>query len=115
LDWKKRAAICIGTASGLAYLHEEAQPRIVHRDIKASNILLDKNLLPKIGDFGLAKLFPDSIAHITTHVAGTMLVPLWIFCCLPHGKKTFCCIYLLLAFYNESYVYFMSISVIVLC
>jgi len=89
LDWKKRAAICIGTASGLAYLHEEAQPCIVHRDIKASNILLDKNLLPKIGDFGLAKLFPDSIAHITTHVAGTMLVPLWIFCCLPHGKKTF--------------------------
>ncbi|KAL6907585.1 hypothetical protein ACP4OV_002624 [Aristida adscensionis] len=72
LDWRKRAAICIGTASGLAFLHEEAQPRIVHRDIKASNILLDKKLLPKIGDFGLAKLFPDTITHISTRVAGTM-------------------------------------------
>ncbi|KAG8096662.1 hypothetical protein GUJ93_ZPchr0013g34324 [Zizania palustris] len=72
LNWKKRAAICIGTASGLAFLHEEAQPRIVHRDIKASNILLDKKLLPKIGDFGLAKLFPDAITHISTRVAGTM-------------------------------------------
>jgi serine/threonine protein kinase len=72
LDWQKRAAICIGTASGLAFLHEEAQPRIVHRDIKASNILLDNKLLPKIGDFGLAKLFPDTITHISTRVAGTM-------------------------------------------
>ncbi|XP_062210688.1 putative serine/threonine-protein kinase isoform X2 [Phragmites australis] len=71
LDWQKRAAICIGTGSGLAFLHEEAQPRIVHRDIKASNILLDKKLLPKIGDFGLAKLFPDTITHISTRVAGT--------------------------------------------
>ncbi|KAL6645835.1 hypothetical protein ACP70R_017443 [Stipagrostis hirtigluma subsp. patula] len=72
LNWQKRAAICIGTASGLAFLHEEAQPRIVHRDIKASNILLNKKLLPKIGDFGLAKLFPDTITHISTRVAGTM-------------------------------------------
>uniref|UniRef100_A0A0D9VS90 Protein kinase domain-containing protein n=1 Tax=Leersia perrieri TaxID=77586 RepID=A0A0D9VS90_9ORYZ len=60
------------SASGLAFLHEEAQPRIVHRDIKASNILLDKELLPKIGDFGLAKLFPDTITHISTRVAGTI-------------------------------------------
>jgi serine/threonine protein kinase len=72
LNWQRRAAICTGTASGLAFLHEEAQPRIVHRDIKASNILLDKKLLPKIGDFGLAKLFPDAITHISTRVAGTM-------------------------------------------
>ncbi|PVH62525.1 hypothetical protein PAHAL_3G315800 [Panicum hallii] len=72
LDWQKRAAICIGTASGLAFLHEEAKPHIVHRDIKASNILLDKNLLPKIGDFGLAKLFPATSTHIRTHVAGTI-------------------------------------------
>ncbi|XP_020108723.1 putative serine/threonine-protein kinase [Ananas comosus] len=71
LDWSKRATICIGTASGLAFLHEESEPRIVHRDIKASNILLDKDLVPKIGDFGLAKLFPDSITHISTRVAGT--------------------------------------------
>ncbi|GAB4831216.1 hypothetical protein Ancab_005226 [Ancistrocladus abbreviatus] len=71
LDWERRSAICLGTARGLAFLHEEAVPRIVHRDIKASNILLDKDFLPKIGDFGLAKLFPDDITHISTKVAGT--------------------------------------------
>uniref|UniRef100_A0A5B6YUK2 Putative serine/threonine-protein kinase n=1 Tax=Davidia involucrata TaxID=16924 RepID=A0A5B6YUK2_DAVIN len=71
LDWGKRSAICMGTARGLAYLHEELVPRIVHRDIKASNILLDKDFTPKIGDFGLAKLFPDSITHISTRIAGT--------------------------------------------
>ncbi|CAA2984690.1 serine threonine- kinase isoform X1 [Olea europaea subsp. europaea] len=71
LDWKKRSAICMGTARGLAYLHEEIVPHIVHRDVKASNILLDSNFEPKIGDFGLAKLFPDDITHISTKVAGT--------------------------------------------
>ncbi|XP_020202722.1 putative serine/threonine-protein kinase isoform X3 [Cajanus cajan] len=72
LDWPKRAAICRGTASGLSFLHEEAQPNIVHRDIKASNILLDGNFYPKIGDFGLAKLFPDNVTHVSTRVAGTV-------------------------------------------
>ncbi|WVZ06802.1 hypothetical protein V8G54_020148 [Vigna mungo] len=72
LDWPKRAAICRGTASGLRFLHEEAQPNIVHRDIKASNILLDGNFNPKIGDFGLAKLFPDNVTHVSTRVAGTV-------------------------------------------
>ncbi|XP_076942216.1 putative serine/threonine-protein kinase [Bidens hawaiensis] len=71
LDWKQRSKIMIGTARGLAYLHEELEPRIVHRDIKASNILLDKDFNPKIGDFGLAKLFPDTITHISTKLAGT--------------------------------------------
>ncbi|OIT05719.1 PREDICTED: putative serine/threonine-protein kinase isoform X2 [Nicotiana attenuata] len=71
LEWDKRAAICLGTAQGLAYLHEELVPHIVHRDIKASNILLDKDYTPKIGDFGLAKLFPDNITHISTKIAGT--------------------------------------------
>ncbi|KAL4563196.1 hypothetical protein LXL04_027232 [Taraxacum kok-saghyz] len=71
LDWKRRSEICIGTARGLAYLHEELEPHIVHRDIKASNILLDKDFTPKIGDFGLAKLFPDTITHISTKIAGT--------------------------------------------
>ncbi|XP_031114475.1 cold-responsive protein kinase 1-like [Ipomoea triloba] len=71
LDWRTRAAICIGTAEGLAYLHEILVPHIVHRDIKASNILLDKDYKPKIGDFGLAKLFPENITHISTKIAGT--------------------------------------------
>ncbi|KAF5208141.1 Cold-responsive protein kinase [Thalictrum thalictroides] len=72
LDWSKRVVICVGTAQGLAFLHEESKPHIVHRDIKASNILLDKDLNPKIGDFGLAKLFPDNVTHVSTRVAGTM-------------------------------------------
>ncbi|RRT46889.1 hypothetical protein B296_00054132, partial [Ensete ventricosum] len=71
LSWNIRSAICIGTARGLAYLHEDLEPPIVHRDIKASNILLDSNFAPKIGDFGLAKLFPDNVTHISTRVAGT--------------------------------------------
>ncbi|MBA0867131.1 hypothetical protein Goshw_027506 [Gossypium schwendimanii] len=70
-SWEARRNICIGVAKGLAFLHEEVQPHIIHRDIKASNILLDKNLNPKISDFGLAKLFPDNMTHISTRVAGT--------------------------------------------
>ncbi|VAH54420.1 unnamed protein product [Triticum turgidum subsp. durum] len=69
--WSVRSSICLGVARGLAYLHEEIPSPIVHRDIKASNILIDKNYVPKIGDFGLAKLFPDNITHISTRVAGT--------------------------------------------
>ncbi|KAK9269708.1 hypothetical protein L1049_001486 [Liquidambar formosana] len=70
-NWSMRSKICIGVARGLAFLHEEVQPHIVHRDIKASNILLDKDLTPKISDFGLAKLFPAHLTHISTRVAGT--------------------------------------------
>ena len=70
-SWQARRQICIGVAKGLAFLHEEVHPHIVHRDIKASNILLDKNFMPKISDFGLAKLFPDNLTHISTRVAGT--------------------------------------------
>lgn len=71
-SWRTRAKICIGVARGLAFLHEDVQPHIIHRDIKASNILLDKDLTPKISDFGLAKLIPPNITHVSTRVAGTM-------------------------------------------
>ncbi|TYH75176.1 hypothetical protein ES332_D04G001500v1 [Gossypium tomentosum] len=66
LDWPTRATVCLGTTSAIAFLHYEAVPHIVHRDIKASNILLDGNFHPKIGDFGLAKLFPDNVTHVST-------------------------------------------------
>ncbi|KAF3451127.1 hypothetical protein FNV43_RR07217 [Rhamnella rubrinervis] len=72
LDWHTRFNMCLGTARGLAYLHEESRPRIVHRDVKASNILLDAELCPKISDFGLAKLYDDKKTHISTRVAGTI-------------------------------------------
>ncbi|KAG6496543.1 cold-responsive protein kinase 1-like [Zingiber officinale] len=71
-NWRSTVKICVGVARGLAFLHEEVQPHIVHRDIKASNILLDKDLTPKIADFGLAKLLPANITHVSTRVAGTI-------------------------------------------
>ncbi|XP_048442910.1 cold-responsive protein kinase 1 isoform X2 [Pyrus x bretschneideri] len=69
--WLTRCKICIGVARGLAYLHEEVSPHIIHRDIKASNILLDKDLSPKISDFGLAKFIAPNLTHVSTRVAGT--------------------------------------------
>ena len=72
LSWPIRLKICLGVARGLHYLHALAYPRIIHRDIKASNILLTKNYESKIADFGLASLFPDEESYIMTkHVAGT--------------------------------------------
>ncbi|KAK3420242.1 hypothetical protein EUGRSUZ_G01055 [Eucalyptus grandis] len=71
LDWWTRHKICVGIARGLAYLHEESKLKIVHRDIKAPNVLLDKDLNPKISDFGLAKLDEEDKTHISTKIAGT--------------------------------------------
>ncbi|KAJ0508020.1 putative transferase, protein kinase RLK-Pelle-DLSV family [Helianthus annuus] len=71
LDWPTRYRICIQIAKGLAFLHEESRLKIVHRDIKATNVLLDKNLNAKISDFGLARLDEEDNTHISTRVAGT--------------------------------------------
>ncbi|KAK3428396.1 hypothetical protein EUGRSUZ_F04434 [Eucalyptus grandis] len=72
LENKSLDQAMFGIARGLAYLHEESRLRIVHRDVKASNILLDSDLIPKISDFGLAKLYDDKKTHISTRVAGTI-------------------------------------------
>ncbi|XP_062213249.1 cysteine-rich receptor-like protein kinase 2 [Phragmites australis] len=72
LTWDLRVDIIQGIAEGLSYLHEESETRIIHRDIKASNILLDDKLKPKITDFGLARAFGEDVTHLTTGAAGTL-------------------------------------------
>uniref|UniRef100_A0ACD5ZJT0 Uncharacterized protein n=1 Tax=Avena sativa TaxID=4498 RepID=A0ACD5ZJT0_AVESA len=71
LTWEHRMKIILGTAKGLMYLHEGLEPKVVHRDVKSSNILLDMNWNPKLSDFGLAKLLGSENSYVTTRVMGT--------------------------------------------
>ncbi|KAJ3677091.1 hypothetical protein LUZ60_002815 [Juncus effusus] len=72
LDWPTRKRVALGTARGLEYLHEHCNPKIIHRDVKAANVLLDEGFEPAVGDFGLAKLVDVRETSVTTQVRGTM-------------------------------------------
>uniref|UniRef100_A0A0E0CJA0 non-specific serine/threonine protein kinase n=1 Tax=Oryza meridionalis TaxID=40149 RepID=A0A0E0CJA0_9ORYZ len=72
LNWPERKRVAIGTARGLEYLHEHCNPKIIHRDVKAANVLLDEDFEPVVGDFGLAKLVDVQKTSVTTQVRGTM-------------------------------------------
>ncbi|CAM8984405.1 unnamed protein product [Rhodiola kirilowii] len=72
LDWSNRKRVAFGVARGLEYLHEHCNPKIIHRDLKAANILLDDDFEAVLGDFGLAKLVDPRLTHVTTQVRGTM-------------------------------------------
>lgn len=79
IDWRRRVRIALGSAKGLSYLHEHANPPIIHRDVKSTNILLDGNLTAKVADFGLSKLVADGgidgggKGHVSTQVKGTLV------------------------------------------
>jgi serine/threonine protein kinase len=71
LGWPDRLKICLGSARGLAFLHEGFVPHVIHRDMKSSNILLDENFEPRVSDFGLARIISACETHVSTLIAGT--------------------------------------------
>lgn len=73
LGWATRYGIIVGVARGILYLHQDSHARIIHRDLKPGNVLLDKDMTPKIADFGLAKLFDESqiSQRFTENIMGT--------------------------------------------
>ena len=72
LDWPLRKRIALGAARGLAYLHDHCDPKIIHRDVKAANILLNEKFEAFLGNFGLAKLMNSEDTHVTTSIVGTI-------------------------------------------
>lgn len=71
LDWKKRFGMIEGITQGMLYLHKYSRTKVIHRDLKASNILLDENMNPKIADFGMARIFTQELEANTVRVVGT--------------------------------------------
>lgn len=86
LNWKMRVSIALGSARGLTYLHEHANPPVIHRDVKSTNILLDENLNAKVADFGLSKLVPDCERGQDTQIKGTLVS---IFCTVKISCKQY--------------------------
>jgi serine/threonine protein kinase len=71
LDWKVRQSIILGIARGMLYLHEDSCLKVIHRDLNASNVLLDNKMNPKISDFGMAKIFEERNEVNTGRIVGT--------------------------------------------